>query len=160
MFCGPWCWNGPGTSSGNVNFLHCHVEQCWQQLCPSQLLAPKFPESYVSYPGDQLCRSFFLFSSLAQAQAQDKDVPTPYVGGLCHRRVCSTCWMLRLGLEISWVETRRREKNHEKGTVVVEKAGRVSPNMGCFLGSFMEQDVLFWEKKPSNYYTTYCLLDW
>lgn len=71
--------------------------------------------------------------------------PTLYIEGLCHWQVCSK--ILRLSLEICWLETRRREKKQEKGTLGIEKAGKVSATVGCFLGFFMEQAFLFGEKK-------------
>lgn len=65
-------------------------------------------------------------SSPHSVSGPDQDVAISYMERFCHREVCSTCQILSLSLAKSWVETRRREKKHEKSALVVEKAGRVS----------------------------------
>lgn len=71
-------------------------------------------------------------SSPHSISGPNQDVPTSYMEMFCHREVCSAHQILGLSLEISWVETRRREKKHEKAVLSVEKARRASTLIGCF----------------------------
>lgn len=107
---------------------------------------PNSQRAMFSIAGNQLCRSFFLFS-LAQPQAQVRMFPPLTWKGSATGSSAAAAefwgWVLKY---LGW-RPGREKRNVKKGTLSIEKAGGVSPTMGCFLGSFTEQAFLFGDKK-------------
>lgn len=150
MFCGPWWWNGPGTSviwECHMNVFHLLAAALSRWVTGSQI-----PRALCILSSGSTMQKFLPLLITCLLLGSDKSVPTPYMEGFRFRENCHSdagSWNI-LGVN--------QEERKEISACYIER--RVSPTMECFLGFFMEQPFLFRWKKIGNYHTTYCLFGW
>lgn len=90
--------------------------------------------SYIDVP---------TFSSDNSLSGPTNDNPAPHTEGLSLTEICSSYWVLRLGLKRS----QREEKEDEKNILDTEDAGRLYPISGMFSKLHNVTSFSTWGKK-------------